>query len=336
MAFDMLIGSEAVRARLANDVREHTLSHAYLVEGAVGSGRRTLAMALCAAIACQHKDGERLPCCECLACRKVLEGKSVDVIRVQRDPKKATIGVDEVRFLRTDVLLPPNELDFKIYIIEEAELLTPQAQNALLLTLEEPPSYALFLLLCTSATSMLETIRSRAQLVRLEPVAASEMKAYLSSRDRSFAALPDEEQQQILLLSDGSVGRALVLTNEKKRAPLIERRAMAARCVSALLGENGKYDVSVIPRLISDIGNKRDEVIPLIEDIQLALRDLILLKRADEVALRFYTDSDAALERVERVSVQALLSLYDTVETVRRQLLRNANVRLAMTSLFYR
>lgn len=336
MAFDMLIGSDALRTRLASDVREHTLSHAYLVEGAVGSGRRTLATALCAAIACQHKDGGRLPCGECLACRKVLEGKSVDVIRVQRDPKKATIGVDEVRFLRTDVLLPPNELDFKIYIIEEADLLTPQAQNALLLTLEEPPSYVLFLLLCTSATSMLETIRSRAQLARLEPVPASAMKAYLSAHDRTFAVLPDEEQQQILLLSDGSVGRALVLTNEKKRAPLIERRTLAARCVSVLLGENGKCDVSVVPRLISDIGNKRDEVVPLLEDIQLALRDLILLKRADEVALRFYTEGGAALERVERVSVQALLSLYDTVEAARRQLLRNANVRLAMTSLFYR
>ena len=127
MAFDMLIGSDELRARLAGDVLEGTLSHAYILEGARGSGKRTLSQAIAAALACERRDARALPCTECPACRKVLEGKSPDVIRVARQKDKASIGVDDVRYLRSDVLIPPNDLENKIYIIEQADLMTEQA-----------------------------------------------------------------------------------------------------------------------------------------------------------------------------------------------------------------
>ena len=330
MAFDMLIGSDGLRARLHEDLWRSRLSHAYIFEGAVGSGRKTLALALAAALACKAPSKADAPCCQCAACRKVLEGKSPDVIRITREPKKATIGVEEVRFLRSDVMMQPNDLDYKIYVIEEADLLTIQAQNALLLTLEEPPSYVLFLLLCTSATSLLETIRSRAPLLRLEPVRAEQMLSYLCKRDRTFAALPYEEQQQILLLADGSVGRALCLCDPKERTPLMERRSVAASYVKAVLG---RRDYGAMVELMPLFGSKREEIIFLLFDIITALRDLVLLKRSDDITLRFYTDRQEATELCSHVSMQTLLSLIDSVETTRRQLLRNANVRLALTSL---
>ncbi len=332
MAFDMLIGNEGLRARLHDDLCHARLSHAYILEGAVGSGRKTLAMALCAALACKTQDKAHAPCCECLGCRKVLDGKSPDVIRIARDPKKASIGVDEVRFLRTDVLVQPNDLDHKIYIIQEADTLTEQAQNALLLTLEEPPPYVLFLLLCTSARNLLETIRSRAPTLRLEPIASGQMKAYLSKRERAFAALTPDEQHQILLLADGSVGRARSLSDPKERKPLMEHRAVAASYVSAMLG---RRDSDTVVGLLPLFGNKREEVTAILGDIQTALRDLILLKRSDEVTLRFYTDREGASELCSRTSMQTLLSLADAVEATRRRLGRNANVRLALTSLLF-
>lgn len=329
MAFDMLVGNETLRARLEANIRVHALAHAYLIEGAEGSGRRTLATALCAALACEASE-HSLPCGRCAACRKVLEGKSPDVIRITCGGK-TSIGVDDVRFLRADVLVPPNDLENKIYIIEEADKMTTQAQNALLLTLEEPPPYVLFLLLCESATGMLDTIRSRAPLLRLEPVRRELMKDWLCGREPSFAALSEKEQTQILLLADGSIGRALVLSDPKERQPLLERRALAASYVEAVLK---KREDREMPELTAAFGSKRDEVTALMADILAALRDLILLKRSDAVILRFYTDREAASELCEQVSMQMLLSLYDTVETTRGQLLHNANVRLALTALF--
>ena len=165
------------------------------------------------------------------------------------------------------------------------------------------------------------------------------MRTHLTVRDRTFASLGRTEQEEILLLSNGSVGRALVLADPKEREPLSERRALAARYVQCVLEH---ADVERMLSLMTDIGIKRDratvkreELVALLEDVLTALRDLILLKRSDEVTLCFYTDAEAAHALVGRVSVKSLLALTDAVESTRRQLLRNANVRLAMTSLFF-
>lgn len=332
MAFDMLIGNDSLRARLHGDIVNGRLSHAYILEGAVGSGRKTLSGAVAAAIACRAPSKSQAPCCECLGCRKVLEGKSPDVIRIVREPKKATIGVEEVRFLRMDVLIQPNDLDYKIYIVEEADLLTVQAQNALLLTLEEPPPYVVFFLLCKSATNLLETIRSRAPVLRLEPIGQEQMARYLKAHDRAFAALSYEEQRHVLLLADGSVGRALSLSDPEQRNPLMERRAVAAAYVSTALG---RRDNQAMLDLLPSFGTKREEIIALLVDIQTALRDLMLLKRSDGVTLCFYTDREEATELGSRVSMQTLLGLFDTVESARKQFMRNANVRLELTSLLF-
>ena len=330
MAFDALIGSEVLRERLATDVSEGKLSHAYIIEGAHGSGKRTLARELCAALACTDRESGRIPCGKCLACRKVYEGKCPDVIRIERG-SKASIGVDDVRFLRADVLTPPNDLDSKIYIIEGADTMTVQAQNALLLTLEEPPSYVLFLLLCESATAMLETIRSRAPKLTLCPVPTDDIRAYLTRTERAFASLPEAEREEILMIAGGSIGRAKELLDTKERKPLLSRRELAAAFVKQQIA--GKDSAGALS-LMAQFGTKREEINPLLNDILTALRDLILLKRTEDAPLCFYPDRQAAAELCDGASMPRLLRLCDKVESCRRRMMRNANVRLSMTSLF--
>ena len=330
MAFDALIGSDVLRERLATDVSEGKLSHAYIIEGAHGSGKRTLARELCAALACTDRESGRIPCGKCLACRKVAEGKCPDVIRIERG-SKASIGVDDVRFLRADVLTPPNDLDSKIYIIEGADTMTVQAQNALLLTLEEPPSYVLFLLLCESATAMLETIRSRAPKLTLCPVPTDDIRAYLTRTERAFASLPEAEREEILMIAGGSIGRAKELLDTKERKPLLSRRELAAAFVKQQI--EGKDSAGALS-LMAQFGTKREEINALLNDILTALRDLILLKRTEDAPLCFYPDRQAAAELCDGASMPRLLRLYDKVENCRRRMTRNANVRLSMTSLF--
>ena len=330
MAFDALIGSETLRERLATDVREGKLSHAYIIEGAHGCGKRTLALQLCAALACTNRQSGRTPCGTCLACRKVMEGKCPDVIRIGRGTK-ASIGVDDVRFLRSDVLTPPNDLDSKIYIIEDADTMTVQAQNALLLTLEEPPSYVLFLLLCENASSLLETIRSRAPKLSLCPVPREDVRAHLTQHERAFGQLSADEQDAVLVIANGSIGRAKELLDAKERKPYLARRELASAFVSAYF--TGR-DATAMLGLLGRFGTKREEVLLVLSDVQHALRDLMLLKRTERAPLCFYTDTEAALALCDAISMQALLSLFEAIEATRKQLLRNANVRLSLTSLF--
>ena len=140
-------------------------------------------------MACEHrKDGKQsLPCGKCLACRKIAEGVSPDVTFIRRAEDRATLGVSIIRDLREDLYIAPNENEKKVYIIEEADRMTDEAQNALLLSLESPPPYVVFLLLTQNVDSLLETIRSRAPVLRLQTFGADEIHNFLV-KDPRFAA----------------------------------------------------------------------------------------------------------------------------------------------------
>ena len=142
-----IVGNQALRERLCRDILSNSLSHAYILEGADGSGRHTLALMSAAAVACENKDDSNtpLPCGVCPSCKKILERKSPDVIFVGPQGK-TSLGVDSARFIKEDVYTVPNDLDHKFYIIENADKMTSQAQNAILLTLDfgnhkKPRSY---------------------------------------------------------------------------------------------------------------------------------------------------------------------------------------------------
>ena len=167
--------------RISKDIIKNRLSHAYIIEGAPGTGRRTFAKSIAQAIACSNKDNDSfpLPCNICDNCKKISNGLSPDVITVSREEDKATIGVDAARFIKSDINILPNELDYKIYIIEDADRMTVEAQNALLLTLEEPPSYVIFILATTEQHKLPATIISRCQRFEFRRISISELAARL-------------------------------------------------------------------------------------------------------------------------------------------------------------
>ena len=178
-AMPNVVGNEKLRRRLYDDIIAGSISHAYIISGPRGSGKHTVAMSSIAALACENKGeaGYPLPCCECPSCRKILEKKSPDVYTIEKDG--ASVKIAQIRELQGGVRYLPNELDHKIYIIEDTHTMTEQAQNALLLTLEEPPSYIIFFLLCESEEKLLETVKSRAPILRTEPISNEKIKEYL-------------------------------------------------------------------------------------------------------------------------------------------------------------
>ena len=349
-----VVGNRALMERLDRDIRAGQLSHAYILDGRVGSGRHTIARHICAAIACENRPGQvishvedtdqigffeleappppreipadaPLPCRVCPSCRKVLEDKSPDIRLIGREGK-ASIGVDAVRFLRQDVLIPPNDLDTKIYIIEDAHTMTVQAQNALLLTLEEPPPYVLFLLLCDEADGLLETIRSRAPVLRTEPIPDDGIRAFLRARR---CALSEEDLAAVLLRADGCIGQALTLADSRAVKPIIKLRGLCDEFMSTCAAK--RYDR--LPAVLGGFGSKREGVSEVLGMITLAVRDLVLLRHGESVRLKYYTDRAAAEELASRFTTRALLRIYHALGSAADGLEANGNVRLTLMQM---
>ena len=351
-----VIGNHALMERLDRDIRASQLSHAYILDGRLGSGRHTVARHICAAIACHNRPGQilspaedadqmgffdldeppapreipegaPLPCWDCPACRKVLESKCPDIHTIGRDGK-ASIGVEAIRFLRQDVLIPPNDLDTKIYIIEDAHTMTVQAQNALLLTLEEPPPYVLFLLLCDEADALLETIRSRAPVLRTQPIPDEDIRAFLKARRCS---LSEADMDAVILRADGCIGQALSLADSRSVKSVMKLRALCDDLVGAYAAR--RYDQ--LPAVLTGFGSKRDGVADIMALATLAVRDLVLLRHgdSDSVKLKYYTDRSAAEELASRFTTRALLRLYHALERASDSLEANGNVRLTLMQL---
>lgn len=205
MDFDALIGNDALKQRLSASLSR--LSHCYLLSGPAGSGKRTLARLLAAAMQCT---AARRPCGQCAQCRKVLSGVHPDVITVD-DPEKKTVPVKLVRDACADLYIRPNEGAKKIYVFPRAQDLNAQGQNALLKCIEEPPAYGVFLLLAEHAEQLLPTIRSRCVELRLSPLPDDVLRKALTAR---FPDASPDAVRSAMLRSGGYLGQAIDLLTE--------------------------------------------------------------------------------------------------------------------------
>ncbi|MBQ9801473.1 MAG: hypothetical protein IJW51_00150 [Clostridia bacterium] len=337
--FPRVVGNEALRRRIGREFSEHSFSHAYILEGPRGFGKHLLARELAMAAACENRQSAQhtLPCGTCKFCRKIAADNCPDIITVKREEDRATMSVDVIRAMRAGIATVPNDLDIKVYIIEDAHRMTKQAQNALLLTLEEPPPFVLFLLLTEDARALLETVRSRAPILRLQPIEREAMRTYLLKDPKAVAAGAPallcerpEEFEAILSLSGGAIGRALELLAPEARRPHMTQREHATRILQ-LLASNKEPDQLLL--LVQSLGTARETVTAELTTLSLALRDLVLLTRTDRAPLLFYTDREAAGEIAAHFTTAHLLELLLATEAAVKALAANANVKLTLTHL---
>jgi DNA polymerase-3 subunit delta' len=211
--------------------------------------------------------------------------------------------------------------------------MTTQAQNALLLTLEEPPAYARFLLLCENSELLLETIKSRAPILRTEPIPTDMIDAYISKNDVRAAQMKSsapEDYAELLMAASFGIGRALELLDTKKLAPILENRRLVKDFLSYALGvERNPQSITLLRRF----AQKRDALSEQIELLRLALRDLIVSKKSDSVTLCFFESRDRAAELCDATSIAHLFKISSAVDTAADRIAKNANVRLTLVSL---
>ena len=205
MGFEGLLGNEQLKTNLQNAVARGRISHFYLISGPAGSGKKTLARLLSAAILCRSA---QRPCMQCTACRKAMADTHPDLITVT-DPDHKRVGVDQVRRVRDEMFIRPNEADKKIYVFPQE--MGTEGQNALLKILEEPPAYGVFILISDNPEKLLVTVRSRGTQLRLQSLEESLLRRKLLS---DFPGTDPETLAAVIGRSGGYLGQAIALLEQ--------------------------------------------------------------------------------------------------------------------------
>ena len=329
---DRVLGNEATRNRIGTAIEHGRLPHALLIDGAAGSGKMTLALEIAAALNCK-RGGNALPCGECDSCRLIRSGEFVDVKVLKRQDDKATIGVGEIKDFRQDMFLSATEAEYKVYIIKDSERMTPEAQNALLKVLEEPPARVVIILLANGRDRILTTIKSRAQYIAMARFDREELRKHLT--DHSDGAInverisPDE-LEVILTEADGILGRAIELISKDGASDSRIVRDEITAFISAL-GARAAY--ARLLSAVSSMPTKRKELVEVLEGIMLALRDMIAVKSTEGVKTLFFTSENAARDAAEGLSVKYLLSVYDIINTAHNRLEMNVGVAALLADI---
>ena len=218
--FKDIIGHEQIIEHLQNAIGMDKVSHAYIINGPDKSGKMMLAEAFAMALQCEKHGKEA--CMECHSCRQALGHNQPDIIYVNHE-KPNTISVDDIRTqVNNDIDVKPYSSEHKIYIIDEAEKMNQQAQNALLKTIEEPPAYAIIMLLTTNADTFLPTILSRCVTLNIKVVPDEKIKKFLMEKYQ----IPDYQADVCVAFAQGNVGKAIQLAssddfNEMKASALL-------------------------------------------------------------------------------------------------------------------
>lgn len=333
----VIIANDELCSYFSSSSKSDTMPHAFILLGAKGTGKRTLARLVAAMLNCENKasENESLPCFECDNCKKILSGNSADVITVSREEDRATLGVEPIRFIKEDVAFYPNDGNFKVYIIEDAHTMTAQAQNAFLLTLEEPPSYAVFILLCEHTETILDTIKSRAPIIRMKTPSREQALNYLIEAHpsvKAFISNSPEEFDQLYLESKGSIGRILELIGSNEKKQILENRELTMKLINAIASHSLARDFAEIASAFSQKKDERERIVTQLLQIQAALRDLVVIKKADEPKMIFFADIKVAEELSYSFSIQKLSTMIESAENARMALLRNANTKLTVTN----
>ena len=329
-----VVGNDRTRARLGESVVRGTVSHAYLIEGPSGSGKHTLALELAAAMNCERRgESGALPCHSCNNCRRITAREFPDVKYLAKAKDKATIGVSEVSDFKEDMYLSATEAEYKIYVIESADLMTPQAQNSLLITLEEPPRNVVIMLLCEQADKLLTTIRSRVQYIAMSRFTSEEVEAYVTEHSAEARRLQSTDKKRldsIVLAADGCIGQALRLTDPRLAEENERRRSVTEGIVREMVA---KASYASLLSAMNELSQKRAELSAELESIMQALRDMIAKKLGANAKPLFFTSDEELSELVREFDLKRLNFLFDAVCDAYEDNQKNANITMLITNL---
>lgn len=320
--FNDIIGHEQEIAHLQRAIETGKVSHAYIFNGEKGVGKKRLADAFAMTLQCEA--GGVHSCGECHSCHQAASGNHPDIIYVDHE-KPTSIGVEDVRRqLVGDVQVRPYNGKYKIYIISDAEKMTVQAQNAILKTIEEPPEYAVILLLTANAQSLLDTIRSRCVLLEMKPVPDEQVKDYLMKEIH----VPDYEADICVAFAQGNVGKAVRLASSEDFTAV---KASAMR----LIRNAGKMEISELIEYVREVQEYKVSIQDYLDILALWYRDMVYFKATRDVnGLIFRDELRTIRDTVKVCSYEGVEEVMKAIESAKARLTANVNFDLTMELLF--
>ena len=321
MKFQEIIGQESIVEHLQRAIEGGRVSHAYILVGERSAGKEFIANVFAKALQCEHyHDGE--PCCDCQSCGQADHGNQPDIIKVQHE-KPNTIGVDDVRSMIGDVMIKPYSSKWKVYIINEAEKMTVQAQNALLKTLEEPPAYVVILLLATNLETLLPTIQSRCVILNMKPVADDMVKEYLMKEIK----VPEYKAEVCAAFARGNIGRAKALASSEE-FDNIKTDAVG------LLKHIRDMEIGEIVASIKKISEYQFDINDYLDILSVWYRDVLLFKATNDVNhLIFRDEIQYIMKTSDESSYEGIENILDALEKAKARLKANVNFDLTMELL---
>lgn len=320
--FGDIIGHQQMQQHLENAILSNKVGHAYLFQGDPGSGKRLMANTFAMALQCEA--GGAKGCGQCHSCKQAVSRNHPDIIYVTHE-KPNSIGVDDIRGqLVSDVMIKPYNGKYKVYIVSEAEKMTAQAQNALLKTLEEPPAYAVILLLTTNASVLLDTIRSRCVLLNLKPVPDDQVRKYLMEN----LEIPDYQADICVAFAQGSIGRAAALASSENFNAI---KASAMQLVNNIK----EMDINDVISGVKNVMQYKVDINDYLDILAVWFRDVLYFKATRDIDGIIFRDQLKGIRKnASTSSYEGLEVILKALQTAKTRLDANVNFDLTMELLF--
>lgn len=316
--FTDIIGQEQLKEHIQNAIASNKVSHAYIINGERNAGKEFIARIFAMTLQCEK--GGMEPCNECHSCKQALSHNQPDIIYISHE-KPNSIGVEDIRGqINNDIGIKPYSSPRKIYIMNEGEKMTPQAQNALLKTLEEPPEYAVILILTDNVEALLPTIISRCVVLNMKPVSDTLVKKYLMEE----LGVPDYKANICVAFARGNIGKAKLLASSEEFEKVKEEAITLVKYINDM-------EINEIVKAIKKIMEYKLDVNDYLDILTVWYRDALLYKATKDVnSLVFKNEIQQIRKVADRSTYEGIETIVKALQQARRRLEANVNFDLTM------
>lgn len=319
--FQDVVGHNDIIQYMKTAVEQQKVSHAYILNGERGAGKKMLARLFAMTLQCESGGSE--PCGECRACKQADSDNHPDIITLTHE-KPGTISVDDIRQqINGDIMIKPYSGPYKIYIIPGADMMTVQAQNALLKTIEEPPEYAVIFLLTENEFSLLETIRSRCVVLKLRNIKNTLIKKYLMEQYK----VPDYQAEVCAAFAQGNMGKAINLATSEHFNEIKEEAVQLLKYIDDM-------ELHEIVAAIKEIGKYKLEITDYLDIITVWYRDILIYKATKDIDQVVFSDQLKFIkEKAAKSSYEGIELILQSIERAKARIKANVNFDLLMELL---
>ncbi len=316
--YNKIVGHEDVIEQLKKAIQLGRVSHSYILQGEDGSGKNMIAQAFAEALLCEKNLDEG--CGICHSCKQIKSQENPDLIRIGHE-KTTSISVDDIRTqLIQDIQIKPYSGKYKIYIIDDAEKMTTQAQNAILKTIEEPPLYSVIILLTNNLQVFLPTILSRCNIIKLKPLEDGMIVKYLI---HNFEIL-ETEATVYASFSQGRLGKAIEFLKSEDFSKMKEEVVNMVKNIYA-------YDISEVLNQVHKIAEFKESINEYIDLLEVWFRDVLLFKATkDPNNIIFKEEINIIKKQASKSSYEGIEIILQALTTTKSRLKANVNFDLAI------